>query len=295
MFQTALKRVLIPVLLDVFLWAGVPAANAATPPPGTIEKATAWMEWLLDVPFTAEQKQHYQQDLAATFRSENKKGMDGILKSAAMQDQLAAMTEKERETIQLRTQGPLLQSLRANSNDAGAKWLLEIYSAGHPSSEDQPRPAALPQTPIAPPRLPPAVTQVTPELIGGWSSARMSSPEHQERITHRTIPASGTTAIVEFAPNGAYTYSTLTRNTILGCTITIVSKETGSYSLQGEILAARATTNLIQTTNSCRPANRDVAGQLLNRSYRVRISREGGKQRLDLISTQDGVTSTLYR
>ncbi|MEP7362193.1 MAG: hypothetical protein ABI972_02975, partial [Acidobacteriota bacterium] len=74
------------------------------------------------------------------------------------------------------------------------------------------------------------------------------------------------------------------------CTTSMFSNETGTYTMNGAMVSLRPEKNPYKMTNSGAPSsNREAAGKLVNRSFPVRIYREGPLMRLELKDAEGAV------
>src|SRR5436190_4855529 len=90
-FSTSVARVSALLLLSFSIHA--------ERPPLTLEladHATGYMEWMLEMRFTAEQRQRYQQILAEMWHGSNQGSSDAIMTMARVHENLAGATEGER-------------------------------------------------------------------------------------------------------------------------------------------------------------------------------------------------------
>ncbi len=134
----------------------------------------------------------------------------------------------------------------------------------------------------------------SPDLVGRWSTSRISSIQYRERATGISAPTSGTTFAYEFRPDGSYSFTGLMQSTSYNCTMATFSNETGTYEVQGDVVALRPEKNPYKMTNSCAPSgNREAPGKLINRSYRVRFTADNAGRKIELISMADGGSTVM--
>lgn len=127
-------------------------------------------------------------------------------------------------------------------------------------------------------------------LTGRWTSGRVSTIQYQDAATGRPAPTNGNSFAYEFRDDGTYSFTGLMQSVMYHCTTTMFSHESGTYSIDGATVSLRPEKNPYKMTNSCAPSsNREAPGKLVNRSYGVRIYREGEWLRLELKDAQGGV------
>ena len=130
------------------------------------ENATGYMEWVLEVRFTAAQRQQYQQMLAEMWRGGNQGSTDAVVKMAMVYDRLSQLGENERAQMRSGSQQQLVKLLETAADDQ-SRWLLGIYRAAHQPS----------QTSAAP--------------LGRWIDGHISSIQYQNVYTRESAPANG--------------------------------------------------------------------------------------------------------
>lgn len=267
--------------------APVLAAESARPAltPEMADRATNYMEWLLDARFTADQRQQYRQSVVDTFRSRNQAAIDGLMSMIQAETKMESMSEAERASKREKIQPQFLALLRADPKAEGTSWLLGIYEAAHSGASQQ---AAVPVRNVS-------AGSVSGELLGKWGTGRISTIQYKNSVTGVAAPTSGSRFQYEFKPDGTYDYTGLIQTTMYNCTNATFAHETGTYSVQNGVVAIRPQNNPYQMTNSCAPSsNKTAPGKLINKDYRFRISQENGRATLELIGA-DGSSSTFRR
>jgi hypothetical protein len=133
-------------------------------------------------------------------------------------------------------------------------------------------------------------------LVGRWSTGRISTIQYRDSRTGAPAPTSGTNFAYEFRADGSYTYTGLMQQTFYQCTTSTFSEETGSWTLEGDIVRLRPVKNPYKMTNNCAPsANRESPGKLIGRDYRVRIMRDGAREKLEIEPLDKGAVQAFYR
>lgn len=141
-YSLALLGLLVAVGPAVVQAADEPTVVAPGDPPLTregIQRFTNLMEWLLDVPLTELQKQRIDESLRQSWADGDKEDIQSYVAVLALEAQTAALSPEERRLLREQAQPDVLKELRAQTDDEGARWLLEIYDAGHqPIAEGKP-------------------------------------------------------------------------------------------------------------------------------------------------------------
>jgi hypothetical protein len=147
------RSALVVLALLGVLVCGAPAANAQAEgnpksllapgdPPLTVElsdRATDFIEWLLDVPLTTEQRQTIREALIETWKGPDRENVQGVLDLLQLEAQVKELGEPQRLALREQLQPALVQQLRESPQDEGARWLLAIYETGHqPIAEGDP-------------------------------------------------------------------------------------------------------------------------------------------------------------
>ena len=98
---------------------------------GMIAEFLGFMEWLLDVPLTVEQRTDVGTGMVEFWKTGDDQEKQGTLNVLAVADQIGQRTEAERALLRETLQAQLLEALRQMPEDPTAKWMLGIYEAGH--------------------------------------------------------------------------------------------------------------------------------------------------------------------
>ena len=236
--------------LVLLLLTAAPWAEKAPLTTDTVDHATGYMEWVLEVHFTGAQRMQYRQMLAAMWPN----SAEAIAKMARVHEGLGAIDENERLRMQAAAQQGFVRLLEAAS-DEPSRWLLGIYRAAHPPSG----------------------------LWGRWTDGHVSSIQYRNTYTGVNAPTNGNSFAYEFKSDGTYSFTGLMQSVMYNCTAAMFSNETGTYTVDGDTVSLRPEKNPYRMTNNCAPSsNRESPGKLLNRSYRIRIVTEGGRRYLEL-------------
>lgn len=279
-FRNGSLRVCAAMLLALTVH-GLAMAGAAL----TLEladNATRYMEWLLEVSFTADQRQQYQQILAQTWRGKNQGAIDGVTAMARAQEKLASMSDSERAAIREKLQGEFVRMLRAAS-DNDSRWLLGLYESAHKGQ----MPATV--TPVSAVSTP-AAAQGGGPLVGRWTNGRVSMIQYQNAYTGAPAPTNGSTFAYEFHADGTYSFTGLLQSVMYQCTTAIFSNETGTYSVAGNAVSLRPEKNPYKMTNNCAPSsNKEGPGKLINRTFQFRVTPDGPNTMLEFTGSDGGV------
>src|SRR4051794_16098688 len=127
-WRITMTRFIRPVALFFLILSAVGAAADLTLE--LANNAVNYMEWLLDVTFTAEQSQRYQQILAETWRGRNQGAKDGVISMAKGMEKIRSMGESEQAAVRAKVQPDFLRLLE-KANDSDSRWILSIYQAAH--------------------------------------------------------------------------------------------------------------------------------------------------------------------
>ena len=223
-----------------------------------VEHATGYMEWMLDARFSAEQRQHYQQMLARMWRGG---AADAIAKMAQVHEALNSVSDGERAQKLAAAQKSFIRLLES-AGDEDSRWLLGIHRGARTDAG----------------------------LLGRWTDGHISSIQYQNVYTGVSAPTNGRSFAYDFKPDGTYSFTGLMQSVSYNCTTSMFSNETGTYSVDGEVVSLRPEKNPYRMTNNCAPSsNREAPGKLLNRTYRFRVIAESGRRYLELRG-DDGAT-----
>src|SRR3954467_14628738 len=123
------------------------------------EKTASFFEWALDVRFTPQQSNEYQQMLVRDWATPQKR--KSTVEFQAVIDKLWASPPETRERVKGQFSQALLESLRKERNDEQASWLLAIYEAAHGGTAGAQIPASFSGTPAK-------------ELTGKWRATSVA-------------------------------------------------------------------------------------------------------------------------
>ncbi|HVX29957.1 MAG TPA: hypothetical protein VHA53_05715 [Nitrolancea sp.] len=232
--------------------------------PEIAEHATGYMEWVLDAPFTADQRQRYGRILAEMWRG-SQGSRETIAGMARIHRMLPQLDESQRNETHAASQKEFVRLLESATDD-DSRWLLAIYRDARDG-----RPAPRSSAPL-----------------GRWTDGHISSIQYQNAYTGAPAPTNGNMFAYEFKADGTYSFTGLMQSVAYNCTTTLFSNEAGAYTVDGDSIALRPEKNPYKMTNNCAPSsNRESPGKLNARSYRFRTVVESGRRYLELRG-QDG-------
>src|SRR5262245_34199661 len=111
-FPWTLARTAALALLSLTLFADRPPLTL-----DMVDHATGYMEWMLEVRFTADQRQRYQQTLADMWRGNHQGSQDAIVKMAQVHEMLGQIPEGERAQKRAATQREFIRLLESAGDD----------------------------------------------------------------------------------------------------------------------------------------------------------------------------------
>lgn len=144
-FETHFKTA--DVFLNSLRFANLNVIAAGDPPltQFMVEETTDFVEWLMDVPFTTEQRQVFRDSLIESWKTKDKAGIEGVANVMKARNELATLTPEKRDFVRKSLAPQLVDGWR-KENDKAAKMLVDLYdSARKPIAAGEPpltRPAA---------------------------------------------------------------------------------------------------------------------------------------------------------
>jgi hypothetical protein len=187
------------------------------------DKVAHFFEWALDMQFTPAQKEQYEGMLANNWSDSAKR--KSTLDLLQMLDKLATVPPDTRDQAQVVMRRTLLDSLRKESGDPEARWILAIYDAAHSTGVQKESIAA-----VSGPA--PGMSRLT----GKWRSSSAASIQYKNSYTGVMAPTSGHSLFYEFLPDGTYRNNGLLQMTTYGCTSSIYRDNSGHYRVDGDRL-----------------------------------------------------------
>jgi tetratricopeptide (TPR) repeat protein len=121
-------------------WAQTPAKDdpAAVLAPGDpaltegmVDRLTAFLEWMLQAPVTAQQGTELRDNLVESWKKGDRAEIDAMNEILGLETQVAQHPPAERDLLREQLQPALLVELRKQPDDAGGRWALGVYEAAH--------------------------------------------------------------------------------------------------------------------------------------------------------------------
>lgn len=104
-----------------------------------LDRFTYFIEWLLDVPLTRQQKQLVETSFLQAWEKQDAAEIQGYVDVLDMETQVSTLPKEQRLLVREQAQPQVVELLRSQPEDEGARWLLGIYESGHqPLAEGNP-------------------------------------------------------------------------------------------------------------------------------------------------------------
>jgi len=121
-------------------------AHAEVLVPGTppltvydVEETFACIQWLLDVSFTADQKEVFRAEILDGWKKKDAETIQSVAQILQLRGELAKLTPEQQDVVRKQSEGEMLAELRKQKDDRCAKLLVEIYDASRkPIAEGDP-------------------------------------------------------------------------------------------------------------------------------------------------------------
>ena len=103
-----------------------------TPPltQATVDQVADFLEWLLEVPFTDEQRRMIARNMIESWTKNDREEINGIEEVVKLRAQLSEMTRQQKELARQAAQPELIKQARGET-DPVAKMIVEVYDAAH--------------------------------------------------------------------------------------------------------------------------------------------------------------------
>jgi len=95
-----------------------------------VDQVADFLEWLLEVPFTREQRQMIAGNMIESWRKNDREEINGIEEVIKLRAQLSAMTRQQKELARQAAQPELIKKAREEP-DPVAKMIVQVYDAAH--------------------------------------------------------------------------------------------------------------------------------------------------------------------
>jgi hypothetical protein len=96
----------------------------------TVDAITDFLEWLIEVPFTEEQKTMIADNMIDSWKRNDRADIDGTLQALKLRAQLSQMTPQQKILARQAAQPELIKAARKET-DPVAKMIVQVYEAGH--------------------------------------------------------------------------------------------------------------------------------------------------------------------
>jgi hypothetical protein len=96
----------------------------------TVDAITDFLEWLIEVPFTEEQKTMIAGNVIDSWKRNDRGEIEGTLQALTLRAQLSQMTPQQKALARQAAQPELIKAAHKES-DPVAKMIVQVYEAGH--------------------------------------------------------------------------------------------------------------------------------------------------------------------
>lgn len=96
----------------------------------TVDAVTDFLEWLIEVPFTEEQRQLIAREMTESWKRNDRADIQGAQDVLKMRAQLSTMSAEQKALARQAAQPELIKTARSES-DAVAKMIVQVYDAAH--------------------------------------------------------------------------------------------------------------------------------------------------------------------
>jgi|HubBroStandDraft_3_1064219.scaffolds.fasta_scaffold81079_2 hypothetical protein len=96
-----------------------------------VDQETQFFEWLLDAPFTVEQRDQFRASLVRTWKGHHQDEIDSTMNVLKFQEQLNTKPRQQRELVREQLCEKYVGGLRQNPDSLLSKWVLNIYDSAH--------------------------------------------------------------------------------------------------------------------------------------------------------------------
>src|SRR5207237_3184041 len=103
-----------------------------TPPltQAKVDQVADSLEWLLEVPFTDEQRQMIARNMIDSWKKNDRDDIKGVEDVVKFRAQLSEMNKQQKELARQAAQPELIKQAR-NETDPVAKMIVQVYDAAH--------------------------------------------------------------------------------------------------------------------------------------------------------------------
>jgi len=96
-----------------------------------VDQGVQFFEWLLDAPFTQEQRTQFRDSLVRSWKQHNQEEINSTMNALKFQEQLNSRSPEEREIVRASLCQKFLEGMRQTPNQVLSKWILSIYDSAH--------------------------------------------------------------------------------------------------------------------------------------------------------------------
>jgi hypothetical protein len=97
------------------------------------------IQWLLDAPFTAEQKELFRAEIVDGWRKKDAETIEGVATIRKFREEMAKLTPDQQDLVRKKSEPEMIESLRKET-DRCSKLLVEIYDASRKPIAEGPPP-----------------------------------------------------------------------------------------------------------------------------------------------------------
>jgi hypothetical protein len=103
-----------------------------TPPltQAKVDQVADFLEWLIEVPFTDEQRQMIAQNIIESWKKNDREDINGVEEVLKLRGQLSEMNKEQKELARQAAQPELIKQARKET-DPVAKMIVQVYDAAH--------------------------------------------------------------------------------------------------------------------------------------------------------------------
>jgi hypothetical protein len=96
-----------------------------------VDQETQFFEWLLDAPFTLEQRDQFRASLVRSWKGHHQDEIESTMNVLKFQEQLNTKPRQQRELVREQLCEEYVGGLRRDPDSVLSKWILNIYDSAH--------------------------------------------------------------------------------------------------------------------------------------------------------------------
>lgn len=96
-----------------------------------VDQGIEFFEWLLDAPFTEEQRAQFRDSLVHSWKGHHQDDIDSTMNALKFQEQVKSRPKEEQEIVREQLSQKYLDGMRQTPNAILSKWILNIYDSAH--------------------------------------------------------------------------------------------------------------------------------------------------------------------